>query len=153
MPSNINLVIKYKIKKKSISDRPTLIFFQHVTVNTHNFFLALWRITATACPQWFASIFKRMTFWHCLSGLQEHRYAYILTVHTEEYPKFILASIILDVLHPIPNNQLEFQLVSTFVFICLQRWSDTKSWTLSRSWNQEINDLRFKISLFILIHA
>ena len=41
MPSNINLVIKNKIKKKRISDRPTLIFFQHVTVNTHIFFLAL----------------------------------------------------------------------------------------------------------------
>ena len=25
------------------------------------------------------------------SGLQEYRYAYILTVHSEEYPKFILA--------------------------------------------------------------
>ena len=69
-----------------------------------------------------------MAFWRCLSGLQEHRYAYILTrlqltEHTEEYPKFILASIIFDVLHPIPNNQLEFQLVSTFVLICSQRWS------------------------------
>ena len=46
------------------------------------------------------------------SGLQEYRYAYILTVHTEEYPNFILALIIFDVLNPIPNNQLEFQLVS-----------------------------------------
>ena len=64
-----------------------------------------------------------MTFWHCLSELQEHRYAYVLTVHTEEYPKFILASIIFNVLHPIPNYQREFQLVSTFVLICLQRWS------------------------------
>ena len=64
-----------------------------------------------------------MTFWRMPSGLQEYRYAYILTVHTEEYPKFILASIIFDVLHPILNNQLEFQLVSTFVLICLQRWS------------------------------
>ena len=63
-----------------------------------------------------------MTFWRCLSGLQEHRYAYILTVHTEEYPKFILASTIFNVLHPIPNYQLEFQRVSTFVLICLQRW-------------------------------
>ena len=31
--------------------------------------------------------------------------------------------IFFDVLHPIPNYQLEFQLVSTFVLICLQRWS------------------------------
>ena len=35
MPSNINSVIKNKIKKKIISDRPTLFFFQHVTVNAH----------------------------------------------------------------------------------------------------------------------
>ena len=46
------------------------------------------------------------------SGLKKYRYAYILTVHTEEYQKFIIASIIFDVLHPISNNQLEFQLVS-----------------------------------------
>ena len=59
-----------------------------------------------------------MTFWRMHSGLQEYRYAYILTVHTEEYPKFILASIIFGVF-----NQLEFQLLSTFVLICLQHWS------------------------------
>ena len=64
-----------------------------------------------------------MTFWRMHSGLQEYRYAYILTVHTEEYPKFILASIIFGDLHPIPNNQLKFQLVSTFVLVCLQHWS------------------------------
>ena len=42
--------------------------------------------------------------------------------------------------------------LSAIVLICLQRWS-LKSWTSSRSQNQEITDLRFKISLFILIHA
>ena len=96
-----------------------------------------------------------MTFWRMPSGLQEYRYAYILTVHTEEYPKFILASIISDVLHPIPNNQLKFQLVSTFLYFRFDLFTTlvTKSWTPSRSRNQEITDLRFKISLFILIHA
>ena len=90
-----------------------------------------------------------MTFSRMHSGLQEYRYAYILTVHTEEYSKFILASIIFDVLHPIPNNQLEFQLVSTFLYFRFDLFTTlvTKSWTPSRSRNQEITDLRFKISL------
>ena len=74
------------------------------------------------------------------SRLQEYRYAYTLTVHTEEYPKFILAAIIFYVLHPIPNNQLEFQLVSPSQEIfghCFDLFTTvvTESWTQSQSRN------------------
>ena len=65
---------------------------------------------------------------------------------------------IFDGLHTIPNNKLEFQLVSTFHQIvghCFDLFTMlvTKSWTPSRSRNQEITVFRFKISLFILIYT
>ena len=79
-------------------------------------------------------------------------------MHAEEYPNFILALIIFDVLNPISNNQLEFQLVShrhEIVGHCFDLLATlvTKSRTTSRSRNKEITDLIFKISLFIPIHA
>ena len=49
MPSNINSVIKNKMKKKN-RFRPTdPNFFQHVTVNTHIFFFFG---LSTVCPSW-----------------------------------------------------------------------------------------------------
>ena len=39
MPSNINFIVKNKIKKKKIPNDP--IFFQHVTVNTLIIFFGL----------------------------------------------------------------------------------------------------------------
>ena len=98
-----------------------------------------------------------MTFSVLPSGLQEYGYACILTVHTEEYPKFILASINFDVLHPIPNNQLEFQLVSTFHQIVGHRFDlfttlVTKSWTLS--WNAlRSSKLVCWYIIIVLIHS
>ena len=58
MPSNINSVIKNKIKKKYISDPPTLIFFQHVTLNTHIIYCSHFRLSVNSTPTQMPSSLK-----------------------------------------------------------------------------------------------